>query len=286
LLDDKNNDLREEVYELLYRRGYLNEYTENIDERNKIITKLAQFIKENISDSSREYYHIMKEKIESEDTDAKKVLEYIKNNLAPKDVERHKLGEVFTPLELVDEMLSKLPDEVWSDSDLKWLDPANGIGNFPIKAIFGEKGKYAGLDVGLTPKIPDREKRLEHIITNMLYMIDINANNNKQCATLLKKICPNAKPNIEIIDETHGFLTSKPISFGNKEQMEFDIIFGNPPYQSGAVKGKTSQKTLKARKKEGLELKTHRNLWIPFLKKILTTNILVLMHLVLLHQLI
>jgi hypothetical protein len=202
------------------------------------------------------------------------ILSIINNKMAPKDKERQKNGEIFTPLNIVDDMLASLPISVWSNPNLKWLDPANGIGNFPIKAIFGEKGKYLGLDAGLKEKIPDRKKRLEHIIETMIYMIDINHNNNKQCATLFEKICPTAKPNIEMIDEKDGFLTEKPILFGNSKMMEFDIIFGNPPYQSGAVKGKTSQKTLKARKKEGLELSSHRNLWIPFLKKILTTKIL------------
>jgi len=202
------------------------------------------------------------------------ILNILNNKMAPKDKERQKNGEVFTPLNIVDDMLASLPTSVWSNPNLKWLDPANGIGNFPIKAIFGEKGKYVGLDAGLQEKIPDRKKRLTHIIERMIYMIDINTNNNALCATLFKIICPTANPNIETIDEKDGFLSMKPMFFGDSKVTEFDIIFGNPPYQSGAVKGKTSQKTQKARKKEGLDLKSHRNLWIPFLKKILTTEIL------------
>ena len=33
---------------------------------------------------------------------------------------------------LVNEMLDKLPKEVWKNKNLKWLDPATGMGNFPI----------------------------------------------------------------------------------------------------------------------------------------------------------
>ena len=33
-------------------------------------------------------------------------------------------------MELVCEMLEQLPPSVWKNKDLKWLDPANGIGNF------------------------------------------------------------------------------------------------------------------------------------------------------------
>lgn len=45
------------------------------------------------------------------------------------------LGEVFTPPELVDDMLSKLPQEVWTDSSKTFVDPACGNGNFVIEVI-------------------------------------------------------------------------------------------------------------------------------------------------------
>lgn len=205
--------------------------------------------------------------------DSNAILNIIKSQLEPKDKERQKNGEIFTPLSIVDDMLSTLPKHIWTNKDLKWLDPANGIGNFPIKAIFGETDRYLGLDKGLSKIIPDRKKRLEHIITNMLFMIDINPKNNDECAKIFNLICPSAKPNIEIIDPIDGFLSNKPIKFGELTP-EFDIILGNPPYQSGSVKGKTSTKTRKLRKQSGLDLKTHRNLWIPFVRKILTTKIL------------
>jgi len=202
------------------------------------------------------------------------ILNTLEKNLTPKDKERQKLGEIFTPLSIVDDMLATLPTSVWSNPDLKWLDPANGIGNFPIKAIFGSKNKYPGLNIGLKKAFPDTKKRLHHIIENMLYMIDINTENNKICENLFKQICPTAKPNIEVIDPVNGFLTDSPIKFNQKAEINFDIIMGNPPYQSGAVKGKTSKKTMKARQQSKIDLKTHRNLWIPFVKKILTTEIL------------
>lgn len=202
------------------------------------------------------------------------ILNTLEKNLMPKDKERQKHGEIFTPLSIVDDMLATLPTSVWSNPHLKWLDPANGIGNFPIKAIFGSKDRYPGLNIGLQKTFPDTKKRLQHIIENMLHMIDINPENNKICTNLFKQICPTAKPNIEVIDPVNGFLTTSPINFNQKAEISFDIIMGNPPYQSGAVKGKTSKKTMKARQQSKIDLKTHRNLWIPFVKKILTTDIL------------
>ena len=52
-----------------------------------------------------------------------KIIEY----LAVKESEKNKFGEVFTPMELIEEMLDKLPENVWKNPELKWLDPANGI---------------------------------------------------------------------------------------------------------------------------------------------------------------
>jgi SAM-dependent methyltransferase len=45
------------------------------------------------------------------------------------------LGEVFTPPELVDEMLDRLPAEVWQDPGKTFLDPACGTGNFLVAVV-------------------------------------------------------------------------------------------------------------------------------------------------------
>lgn len=44
-------------------------------------------------------------------------------------------GEVFTPLPLVDEILDKLPLEVFTDPTKTHLDPAAGDGNFLVRVI-------------------------------------------------------------------------------------------------------------------------------------------------------
>lgn len=62
----------------------------------------------------------------------KKLLELINDCLKPKETEKRKFGEVFTPIKLIDDMLDKLPSDVWSNEKLKWFDPAAGMGNFPI----------------------------------------------------------------------------------------------------------------------------------------------------------
>jgi type I restriction-modification system DNA methylase subunit len=43
-------------------------------------------------------------------------------------------GEVFTPLPLVDEVLAKLPEEVWA-TEKTFIDPAAGDGNFLVRVF-------------------------------------------------------------------------------------------------------------------------------------------------------
>lgn len=38
----------------------------------------------------------------------------------------NKLGEVFTPTELIIEMLSSLPKDLWKDPNKTWFDPCAG----------------------------------------------------------------------------------------------------------------------------------------------------------------
>ncbi len=127
-------------------------------------------------------------------------------------------GEVFTPMDIVNEMLDTLPSSVWKNPNLKWLDPANGIGNFSLCCYFR-------LMEGLKNVIPDSKKRSTYIIEKMLYMVEVNTKNNLECRKLFKKIDSIAKPNIISSD----FLKYKP-------GINFDIIMGNPPYNLSGSK--------------------------------------------------
>jgi hypothetical protein len=241
-----DENLREVVYDTLVKRGAIQEGANQEDLNNLILKELAL-----MAEKKQDSYKGMKESFNARDTRKEtfqEILKYIVDNLAPKDKERHLLGEVFTPLTLVDEMLSKLPSEVWTNKELKWLDPANGIGNFPIKAFIGQTegdNKYPGLFEGLKKAIPDDAKRCKWIIEEMLYMVDINAKNNLISKKLFDKLCPGAKANIEQLDKSNGFLTDKPLKFNGKELHAFDIIMGNPPYNRGGVNRPDTRKNKK-----------------------------------------
>ena len=272
--DENSVMLQGVMYDTLVQRGTINQAAEPTFVMNLILRELEEIIKQKKNSS----YSGMKEAFNSKDTRKntfEEVLSYIRDNLTPKDAERHKFGEVFTPLTLVDEMLSKLPAEVWTEKDCKWLDPANGIGNFPIKAFIGQsegEHKYLGLFNGLAKEIPDATKRSKWIIEDMLYMIDINGKNNLIAKRLFEKLCPGAKANIEQIDKKEGFLKDTPLKFNGKEVKEFDIIMGNPPYNNGAAKGKSTNKTRKMRVEMDVGQDKHKNMWIPFIEKCLVTT--------------
>ena len=165
------------------------------------------------------------------------LLEFINKNLTPKEKERKELGEVFTPMWLVNEMLDKLPKEVWSRKDYKWLDPAVGIGNYPIAV-------YLRLMEGLEYEFPnDEEKKRKWILENMLFMIDVNEKN----VHILKKIFCAHKYNINVYKGSffgknkNG--TNDYTSYGNWDDLfkvkKFDVIMGNPPYNEGGT-GRTT----------------------------------------------
>ena len=72
--------------------------------------------------------------------------------------------EVFTPRKTADMMLDSLPEEVWSNPNYKWLNPATKNGIF-------EREIAIRLDRGLEKVIPDTETRRKHILQNMIFSI-------------------------------------------------------------------------------------------------------------------
>ena len=60
------------------------------------------------------------------------IRDFIVKHLPIRTDEKDKFGEVFTPDFLVEELFEALPEEVWYNPNLKWLDPAAGVGNFGL----------------------------------------------------------------------------------------------------------------------------------------------------------
>jgi hypothetical protein len=130
------------------------------------------------------------------------------------------MGEVMTPITLVEEMLDTLPYEVWTNPNLKWLDPCNGVGTFFSVVI-------ERLMKGLISFQPDEKLRYKHILENMIYACELQA---KNLFLFLYAFDPKDEYALNVY--CGSYLTedfNKQMEFWGVEK--FDVIVMNPPYQ-------------------------------------------------------
>ncbi len=146
-----------------------------------------------------------------------------------------KYGEVKTSFDVIEKyFLENIPDYLFKNKNLTWLDPGAGTGNFSICV-------FKRLMFSLSDDFPNLENRKNHIIEHMLHIVEINPENIK----ILKKIF-GEKANIYYGD----FLTF---------QKNVDIIIGNPPYNSDGMK-KVPTNLLSNKKNDG------KTIWTYFVK--------------------
>ena len=280
-----NEELRETLYDTLIKRGSIDEDIQRRELQKSFIIDviIRPGLLKMIDNNKNVSYYKMKESVEDKEkypAHVEKVLDYIKDHLAPKTAERHKYGEVFTPMTLVREMLDTLPEKVWNDKTLKWLDPANGMGNYPIEVFlrlfYGFRTKdraYVGLgddgegkfNPGLTKVISGDEARRKHIVQNMLFMVELNSKNNAIAKNLFKKLAPGVEPNIIQMHRKDGFLADVEMKFPNGTVNEFDIIMGNPPFNRGGINRADTRKNKKIPSYEGEKKEKKETIWNKFI---------------------
>jgi site-specific DNA-methyltransferase (adenine-specific) len=205
----------------------------NADNRKKRIGMLSVLG----SNYQRDYFEgyinlIKKEKVCAEYiTD---IVYTLRNYIEVADTEIKTHGEVMTPLWMVDEMLDTLPEHVWKNPKLKWLDPANGVGTFPSVIV-------KRLMVGLKDIIPDSCERYQHIVENMIYVVEIQAKN------MFLYHCAFDINDTNKLNTFYGSYLSKEFDNHMKNVWKvekFDITIGNPPYQDELIAKKGSAKPL------------------------------------------
>ena len=163
------------------------------------------------------------------------LLKLIDSCLKPKQKEKKEFGEVFTPMELVNEMLDKLDKyykekndrSIFTEADFKWGDIAGcGMGNFSV-------GIYLRLMEGLKCEFPDEDIRKRHILENMIYMAELNKKNVFIC----NQIFDGDSYRLNLF-EGDSLLLDPNVEWGIDK---FDVIIGNPPYNRGGIRSHTGK---------------------------------------------
>lgn len=83
-------------------------------------------------------------------------------------------GEVFTPLELVDQILNKFESEIFGDPNKTWIDNSCGVGVFLVEI-------KKRLMTGLEKQIPDSSLREKHILEHQIFGVEIQEDNWRLC---------------------------------------------------------------------------------------------------------
>jgi len=163
-----------------------------------------------------------------------KIQELINSYLGVSEIEKKKLGEVFTPLYgkpgCVEDQLNLMDETFWKRKDVKVLDPCAGIGNYSVVLV----DKFMK---GLVDEFPDPEERFKWILEEIIY---INEYQSKNLFIYLMIFDPNKKYKMNFNKGDYLKLNIKE-TFGVDK---FDLICMNSPYHEDLRTKKGSAKPM------------------------------------------
>ena len=138
-------------------------------------------------------------------------------------------GIIYTPFDIIEKQLDQIPDQYFQEPTYRWLDTGAGIGNYGLIL-------FKRLFIGLSGEIIDTEKRIQHIIEKMIFMVEVFPSHITHLKTVFGE-------NANIIDRCFLSLEKEK----EKENIgQFDFIIGNPPYNiNGSIKTPTNTKIKK-----------------------------------------
>ena len=154
-------------------------------------------------------------------------------------------GEVHTPFYFIREMLTKLPECLFSDKTKKWLDPCAGRGYF---AQILYEFLYSSLKDKNEFSTTQQCKR--YILEEMLYQIELNVEHKPFIERTFGQQHESFKTGYNFIwdnfltfDQTYAVQKNWPV--------QFDVIMGNPPYNALGFK-KVPTNTKDTKEQDGL----------------------------------
>ena len=141
-------------------------------------------------------------------------------------------GVVFTNEKTILTLLDLLPNHVWTNPNYKWLDPSAGIGNFMIYVFFKLMNHLP---------IENTDDRRKHILETMLHFVEIKTD---YVDTIHHIFCGDRYQ----LNIHEGSFVEMNIDSDNQciytQDISFDIIVTNPPYQKPTKQGGASAKPL------------------------------------------
>ena len=144
-------------------------------------------------------------------------------------------GEVFTPIELVYNILDKIPDKVWRNPNATFLDPCMGKGTFLLEIVRRLVYIYGYTEEDAKSRVYGYDIRVKYI----------------------NHLTRRGLKNVRHTDFLNDII-----------KMEFDVVLGNPPYQEKVGPNKTEslwnkfvKKSFQVCKENGYVSLIHPNGW-------------------------